>query len=228
MDKIINEDDIPVIETDENGYWEVYPNHKIWHDYKDMQFKDYKKGEEKYGLGGNWMTLEDGDNKVRIVSEFIDYGSHFNQETKKSVICVGKENCIPCQQGDKPRVQYLGWIIDRKDKKLKLIHIGHQIFKQIGEYAMNEEYAFDSIPGYDITIRKSGQGLKTEYTVIPARKNTDLTEEEKLMIEEKMKDPQKIIDSMKAKVSKSEGEENTETETTEEKEKEVDVNDIPF
>jgi len=226
MDKI-NQDEIPIIESEEDGYWEIYPDHKIWHDYKDMEFKDYKKSEEKYGLGSDWLNLEDGDNKVRIVSNFIDYGSHYNQQTKKSVICVGKESCEMCQQGDKPRVQYLGWVIDRKDKKLKLLRIGHQIFKQIGDYAMNEEYAFTGIPDYDITINKTGQGLGTDYTVIPSRKNTELTEKEKKEIEEKMKDPQEIIDSMKAKISKGE-DQGGDTEEIEEGEKEIDTNDIPF
>lgn len=211
---------IPIIEPEKYGYWEVYPSHKIWHNNEDMKFKDYKQAEEKYNIKGGsveWLNLVDGDNKIRIVSKFVDYGSHYDPSTKKSLICIGKENCECCQRRDalmvdgvdpkdkeitalKVRVQYLGFVIDRKDGKIKLLRIGHIIFKQIGELAENEEYAFEELPDYDITIRKTGQGLETKYSVVAARQNTELTKEELKQIREKVKDPNEIIDSIKSKV----------------------------
>jgi hypothetical protein len=165
-----------------------------------MKFSEYKTADEKYGLGSDWMTLKEGDNKIRIVSEFEDYGSHYNLETKKSVICIGKDKCPLCQEGDNPRVQFLGWVIDRSDGRVKLLRIGYKIFQQIGDFAKSEEYAFDTVPDYDITIKRTGQGLDTVYSVLPARQNTPLTDKEKEMIMEKVKPVKNIIDSMKAKV----------------------------
>lgn len=167
-----------------------------------MAFSNYKEIASEYGTGGSdWMKLEQGDNKVRFVSEFIPYGNHFDSATKKSLICIGKETCEVCKSGDRPRVQFLGWVIDRNDAELKLLRIGYKIYEAMGKLAESEEYAFDGFPPYDITINKTGEMLETEYSVIPARENTELTNDEKLMIDEKAKDPQEIVDSMKAKVS---------------------------
>ncbi|GAI28200.1 unnamed protein product, partial [marine sediment metagenome] len=88
---------------------------------------------------------------------------------------------------------------DRTDKQLKLLRIGWKIFRQLGEFAKSEEYSFEGVPGYDVTIRRVGQGLNTEYTVIPARHNAELTEKEQQLIKEKAKPPKDIIESMKAK-----------------------------
>ena len=168
-----------------------------------MKFQDYNEAGKKYGIdGGDWLNLEEGDNKVRIVSEFEDYGSHYDKKLKKSFVCLGKEKCPFCQTGDKPRVQFLGWVIDRKDQKPKLLRIGYKIFQQIGDLAQSEDYKFDDVPGYDITIKKTGQGLDTNYSVLPARKNTELTSEEIESIKG-LKDPKEIIENMKAKLESS-------------------------
>jgi len=195
--------EIPIIHGEKTGYWEIYSEKKIWHDYKKMKFQDYPDSEDKYGIsGGDWMTLEAGDNKIRIVSEFMDYAEHYDNEKKRSFICLGKENCPYCQAGDKPRVRYLGWVIDRKDSKIKLLRIGHSIFKQIGVLAKDEEYGFEDLPEYDMTIKKTGTGLDTEYSVVPARNNSPLTETEKTEIEKTIKDPNEIIESMKQKIAR--------------------------
>lgn len=188
------------------------------------QFKNYNKVKKEYGVGGGgaWLTLQEGDNKIRIVSEFQAYGNHFDPSTNKSAICIGKEECQYCKQGLKPNVQFLGYVIDRNDNKVKLLRIGYQIFQQLGEFGESEDYAFDVFPDYDITIKRTGEKLATKYTVIPARKNSKLTKEEKEMIEEKSETPKEIIESMKAK----EGKETTDKEipTVEENEDAPDEN----
>jgi len=198
-----------------------------------MKFKNYKKAEKKYGVGGgDWMNLEEGENKVRIVSEFTDYGSHYNNQIKKSVICLGKKDCEICQHGDVPKVQYLGWVIDRKDQEVKLLRIGHTIFKGIGELANNTEYKFDDLPSYDITIIRKGEGKDTRYNTIAARKDTKLTEEEEKKIS-KLKDPLEIIDNMKGKQARLTEEEDLEIsseieKTKTSKKKKLSVDDIPL
>ena len=161
-----------------------------------MKFKDYKESEKKYNLGGDWLSFEQGDNKIRVVSEFIDFGSHYVEESKRSIICIGKEECPECKKDKKPSVKYLGWAIDRRDGIIKVATIGHTIFKQIGDLAMTDDYAFDGIPDYDMNIKRSGVGLKTEYTVIADRKNKKLTEEEKLAVHE-LREPEEVLEGMK-------------------------------
>ena len=165
-----------------------------------MSFKDYKEVGQKYGIGGDWMDLKEGDNKIRIVSEFKDYGSHFMGKGIPSLVCIGKEDCQACKKEDNPKVQFLGWVLDRADGEVKLLRAGYQIFSLLGQLAESEEYGFDVIPKYDITINKTGEGLQTKYNVLPGREEKDLTNEESEKVMEKIKDPDEIIEAMKAKV----------------------------
>jgi hypothetical protein len=170
-----------------------------------MKFKEHDKTSKKYNMGGSdWMVLQPGENKVRIVSTFEDFGTHYDTVKKKTVVCVGKEECVFCQNNMKPRAQFLGWVIDRKDEQLKILRIGYKIVQQIGELAKTSDYGFDEMPDYDLIIRKSGQGLDTSYVVLPAKTASKLTEEELKTVEEKAKDPSLIVQNMKDKVLKNE------------------------
>jgi len=130
-----------------------------------------------------YFKPKDGANKIRIVSEIMDYGSHFIKEEKKSHICLGAETCKYCKSGDRPKLRYLCWIIDRSDSSIKLYEFGHSIIKQLLGLAKDEDYRFETLPPYDITITKKGANLDTEYTVIAARNNTPITEEEQAQID---------------------------------------------
>jgi len=232
-----NYQSIPIIEevSEKNGYWEIYEDgRKIWHDNIDpfkMKFQDYEKINKKYDMNsGDWLNLIEGNNKIRIVSEFEDYGTHYDKVNNKSVVCVGKENmCEFCQRGDKPRVQFLGWAIDRKDGKVKLLRVGYKIFKVLGELAQDEDYKFEELPPYDINIKRSGQGLDTTYTVLPLPKR-ELTEEEKEVVEKETKPTDEIIEIMKNKVlgNKNSEEKIEEISDSQENEEDINVEDLPF
>jgi hypothetical protein len=47
---------------------------------------------------------------------------------------------------------------------------------------VSEQYRFDNLPPYDVTINKKGSGLETEYKVLPDRTDTPLTEKEMALI----------------------------------------------
>lgn len=167
--------------------------------------KSKEELQSKYGIKekSDWLNLKEGSNKIRIVSNFVDYGVHSVKEEGKykSVVCVGKENGCPyCAEKLPVKIQFLGWVIDRKDGEVKLLKIGWTIAEKLRNLKESEDYGFEDLPDYDIDIIRTGEGLDTEYDVIPARKSTELTEEEKKKISETIKDPQEIIDKMKEKV----------------------------
>ena len=129
-----------------------------------------------------FLKLKQGENKVRIVSEVGVFGKHWID--KKTIICVGKDKgCHMCVAGNLPKPQWLCWAIDRADNKIKQWEMGYTIIQQIQKLAQSEEYGFDDLPPYDITVIKQGEGLETEYSVIAARKDTPLTEVEQDEIE---------------------------------------------
>ncbi len=191
-------------------------------------FDNLSEVKKNYGIkdSGDWMKLKDGSNKVRIVSDFADYGIHSIKDNGKyrSEVCIGKDNgCYYCSQGLPVKVQFLGWVIDRADNQVKLLRIGWVIASQIKAYQESEEYGFKDLPPYDIDIVRSGEGLETDYNVIPARKDTPLTPEEEEMIAKMVKDPKEIINKMKEKAKNE-----VLTELTSEEEPEPMVDEIPF
>lgn len=168
-----------------------------------MKFSQHGAVAKQYNIGGRFWKPESGDNRVRILSEFEVYGFHWDNKTKKGGICVNKENgCRFCEAGTKVTPKFLVWVIDRKPggDGVTVAQFGYSIIKQIGELAKSEDWKFDRLPDYDITIRKKGEGLETEYFVQPTPTRRPLTEEEMGQAKEKMKPLADIIGKMKEKI----------------------------
>lgn len=176
-----------------------------------MKFNELGQVAQDYNIGGSkgeWLRLEAGDNKVRILSEYEVLAKHWGSN-KKSTVCVGKDHgCTFCKDkadieaelaketdkikiealkkriaATKPSVKFLLWVIDRKDNKPKIAELGWTIINAIGELQKDEEYGFQELPEYDVNIKKTVKGSGTqpsdiEYTLVPSRINKPLTPEE--------------------------------------------------
>ncbi len=112
------------------------------------------------------------------------------------------DDAVKQYNAKRSKVQFLVWAIDRTDGKVKLMRYGATIQKQLSELAKSEEYKFSDTPEYDITIKRTGQKLETEYAVMPARKNVPLTTEEKKLVVDTTKPITEVIDAMKDKAKK--------------------------
>lgn len=182
-----------------------------------MKFNQLESVAEQYNIGkgkGDWFTLEAGDNKVRLVSEYEVLARHWTGKGK-STVCVGKDKgCIFCNVGkneeaNKPAIKFLMWVIDRRDGQFKIAEVGWTVVKAIGDLETDEEYAFDpatGLPGYDLNIKKTVKGSGTqpsdfEYSVIASRTNKPLTDEETAQIKE-LKSIKEIVETIKSKVLK--------------------------
>jgi len=125
-----------------------------------------KKAEEAGLLGGGaaWKPKE-GDNRVRLVSECLEHPGVYN----------GKKT-----------FKWLCFILDRVDGAVKPYYMPPTVYDQIEALQMNPDYRFDEVPmPYDITINAKGAGKKeVVYTVLPARTNTPLTEDERVAVGE--------------------------------------------
>lgn len=126
-----------------------------------FDFDRATKEAEKSGFiqGGDRFKLQEGANRIRLAAEPVPHQGSF--------------------QG-KPNFKWLSYVIDRSDKQVKLFFMPHTIFKAIRDLQKSEDYSFFEIPmPYDITIQAKGAGTKeVEYTVVPARQNTELTKAE--------------------------------------------------
>ena len=131
-------------------------------------YKDY----ESFGSStGDFYRLESGDNKIRILSEFEVISKHFMPDKTVSLCRGDKNGCTLCRQGNKPSTKFLMWILDRKDMQIKVAELGYSIIKQLGELAKSADWHFDDIPNYDINVKRTGEGMNTEYFVSPCKPN---------------------------------------------------------
>lgn len=123
-----------------------------------VSFADNRKKAQEAGLlgGGNYLKLQEGENRLRLVSECLEHPGEYN---------------------GRPTFKWLCYVIDRKDGKIKPFFMPDTIYKQIMGYQLNPEYTFDEVPmPYDITITAIGAGTKeVDYSTQAARTNTPLT-----------------------------------------------------
>lgn len=205
------------------------------------KFNEYETKAKEYNVGGDdKFKFKVGDNPIRIVTELEEYPAHFVKAEGKQYTCLGKK-CAFCAKGTKIDLKFIGWIIDRTEKKeghqFKLCFFPYSIYKQIGVYSMSKDYAFDSIPPYDINVKREGEELLTRYTVLPDRKDSELTESEMSAIVN-LKQPKEIVNSMRNKYPGKEADEQAsptselpiidQDEVEDEDESRIKDKDLPF
>ncbi len=119
-----------------------------------------RKAEDQGFLGkGDFYKLKEGDNRIRLLSMCLPHLSTFN----------GTRN-----------FKWLCYLIDRRDGKVKPFFMPHTIYKTIEALQDNPDYTFTDVPmPYDVSISAKGAGTKeVEYSLIPARRESPLTEAE--------------------------------------------------
>ncbi len=158
-----------------------------------------------------FLKLENGENRVRIVSEMQGVKEH-RIETPESCtmtacpkemlrwqvettgqdqggklppcpICEAMEKDEKKAQNWRPRTQYLAVALNRKDGKVGVLKKGKTVFAPLTSY--NEDPDWGDVRKYDVKIMKSGEGLATTYQVIPVPQKSEtaeLTNEEKARV----------------------------------------------
>lgn len=157
----------------------------------------YKELKKKGSGGGDFLRLEDGETRVRVlqfVSEEtgnVEIFAEFKQHViarKNFYVCpktYGKP-CPICEAADKfwdAGEKDIAKDINAKDRfffvvlhdgKQKILEVGSGVAKGITKYFADADYAHftDLQTGHDVKIMKSGSGLDTEYDVIVVPKST--------------------------------------------------------
>lgn len=130
----------------------------------------------------NYVKLEKGQNKFRVVSSAI-IGYEYWTTENKPVRLKYMPDVAPTDIRKDSKVKHF-WafvVIDRKDNKIKVMELTQaSIMKQMKKIVDSEEWGDPK--GYDFTINREGDGLETEYTVQPSP-HKELTTEEMAMVE---------------------------------------------
>lgn len=140
-----------------------------------FNFNEEAKKNEQSGF----LKIKEGANKMRIISKSVKRVSEY------------KGN---------PTTKFLTHVIDRGDGKFKIYSMPYSILKMIGDLQMQDDYSFEAVPmPYDITVSATNAGTKeVAYSVVPARANSELTEQELEEIK-KLKPIEQVVSELIAK-----------------------------
>lgn len=137
------------------------------------------------GASADFMKLENGDNRIRIVSNPARINAHWEKTIdgkNKKVICSGHD-CPLCEKGERATARYQLLVIDRAEAdKIKVLDCGKQVMNAISTYSADPDYGDPT--KYDIKIKKEGSGRDTHYTAVAVPHKTPLTENEQKMVSE--------------------------------------------
>ena len=126
-----------------------------------VDFGANRKQAEDAGLlgGGDIYKLKEGDNRIRLMSECLPHQNDFKGQKSFKWLC---------------------YVLDRRDGKVKPFFMAHKIYKAIEALQLNPDYQFSDVPmPYDMTIHAKNAGtMDVEYSLIPARRETPLTDDE--------------------------------------------------
>lgn len=129
------------------------------------------------GSKTEYMKFPQGDTSIRVVSVPVRHDTYKmpNGNGEKFFL----EESVPEGITAKPTKTFFMWVIDRTDGVIKLLECGATIYGQLEALSRNEQYKFDNLPPYDITVNRKGEKTETVYTLTPHRNDTELTEAEK-------------------------------------------------
>jgi len=134
---------------------------------------------------GNYLKLEEGKNKFRILSSAIigwEYWTNDNKPVRLKEYPQEKPADVKLEDNNSYSIKHF-WafiVLDRKDAKVKIMEITQaSIMRAIEDLVQNEDWGDPK--QYDITITRSGAGMETRYTVQPSP-NKELTKEEKSLV----------------------------------------------
>lgn len=170
-----------------------------------------EQASKEYGVGGsdtNFLRFEkSGDYRMRILTAGHPLGTYFFGKGIKPRVAYSDMADKPKdpETGEpmKPNVKFVCYVIDRDDGKLKVAELPWTVVKAVSSFQEDEEFAFDDFPmPFDIRVTFDKDAAPADkYKVMPARNNTDLTEEEQKAFEEKMSQmtPEQYVEKRKDK-----------------------------
>jgi hypothetical protein len=150
-----------------------------------------------------FIKWEEGQNRIRIVSEPQKRWTQYLESDKKSIECQGRD-CAYCAAGLKVNHDYFFMAISRSeqlanknpdgtpgDPSVKMCRFAPGLYGEYFELSQNPDWSFDSVPNFDVVVSRTGQKLLTKYTLTPCPAK-DLSDRDK----EAIKNSKTINDMM--------------------------------
>lgn len=143
-----------------------------WDEVEIKQPQTQKRNRDLY------MRLEDGSNRIRLVTKPFEYWVHrykadehdpgFGERIMSSYPLYGADPLMD-EKGMKPKRRWLVGIIDRKTQSYKILDMSVSVFKSIQSLSRDEDWGDPSQYDIDIKVDKEG-GATGYYQVSPKPK----------------------------------------------------------
>ena len=118
--------------------------------------------------GGNFYKFDDGQNKVRILSDPVMGWLYWTSQGKPVRLYEEpQQKPSDMREGDKIKFFWAFSVWSYRDGKVQVLEITQSsIREQMQDLILNEDWGDPK--GYDLTVTKKGEKLDTEYTVQPS------------------------------------------------------------
>lgn len=154
----------------------------------DEEVGGNKRGGGDFGGGKKdvYMRLNDGPNRLRLLTRPFQYNTHKYKEEGDpgygdKILCSRQKQadgtfsaCPLCARGDKSKERWFVGVIDRKGNEYKLLDIGPLVYQGVQTLSRDEDWGDPSQYDVDIKVNKSAPAAGY-YTVTPKNK-TPLSE----------------------------------------------------
>lgn len=116
----------------------------------------------------SYMKLEKGTNQFRIISEAVaGWLEWIDKKPMRTSLADGEPEASDDENPPKKFVAMV--VIDRKDGNVKILELTQQsVIKGIRALTNNPDWGMPY--AYDINVEKTGDGMKTKYTISPSPK----------------------------------------------------------
>jgi len=116
----------------------------------------------------NYLKLEEGQNKFRIISSAIVGYEYWTEDNKPVRMTKYPENKPTDMRADSKIKHFWAFgVIDREDGAIKILELTQvSIMKAIKVLVDSEDWGDPK--GYDFNITRTGKGIETEYTCQPS------------------------------------------------------------
>jgi len=120
---------------------------------------------EKPASNSRYLKLQQGDNKIRILSAPITGWVDWTEQDGKRMPVRTKEQQPAINPSQPPRHFWSFVVWDYQEKNVKILEIT-QATIQDAIYSLQSTPEWGSPTNYDITIKKTGEKMETRYNVV--------------------------------------------------------------
>lgn len=144
----------------------------------DLNFGNGNNNKDKEDTKDLWLRLENGSNKIRILTSPYQYATHKGVKSKgedgfgKKISCSMEHGaCALCAQGHPVSTRWLYGVLERKTGKTKVLDVPYGVFSKVRGYAKSDTWGSPLLFDLDIVVDKSsikrGRASTDYYNVQP-------------------------------------------------------------